>query len=47
MVQSSGILNISTLNGSYRISGMMVVKPTLVTTSIMQKLVLCDVMVVR
>jgi len=30
MVQRSGILNISTLNGSYRISGMMVVKSALV-----------------
>ena len=56
MVQSSGILNISTLKGSYRIGGRLwvqaligsnqIVKPALVTTSIMQKLVLCDVMVV-
>ena len=36
-----------TLKGSYSISGVMVVKPALVTTSIMQKLVLYDVMVVR
>ena len=36
-----------TLKGSYRIGGVMVVKPALVTTSIMQKLVLYDVMVVR
>jgi hypothetical protein len=43
MVQSSGILNISTLIGS---SSPDRVKPALETTSIMQKLVLCDVMVV-
>jgi hypothetical protein len=36
-----------TLKGSYSISGVMVVKPALVTTSIMQKLVLYDVMVVQ
>jgi hypothetical protein len=47
MVQRSGILNISTLKGSYRIGGVMVVKPAVIVTTSYQKLVLCDVMVVR